>query len=335
MLPTGRHLIVTCIIFSLIPSSVLRAQQGGAGSIIGELHLSRGDFPGRIFIELQFRSATIASGYCDDQGKFGFTGLESNPYHLVIHDERFYPIDQLVVLDTSISTVSMAQISLMPHETAKGEPPPPARELGSNPHLIDPSEYRRHFPKNAIKEFDKGVEADRNQKRDEAIGHYEKSIFLAPDFYPAHNNLGSAYLSKADFKSAQAHFEEAIKLNQSDAEAHLNLANVLLMTKNYDDALKEVEEGLRRKPNSAFGQYILGSVYERMRKLPEAEHALREALKLDPAMSRVRLELVNVYLVQQKKAEASVELKAFVKDSPSDPLAPKAKEILEKLAAAH
>jgi len=107
------------------------------------------------------------------------------------------------------------------------------------------------------------------------------------------------------------------------------------MTKNYDDALKEVEEGLRRKPNSAFGQYILGSIYERMRKLPEAEHALREALKLDPAMSRVRLELVNVYLLQQRKSEASVELKAFLKDSPTDPLAPKAKEILEKLAAAH
>jgi len=109
----------------------------------------------------------------------------------------------------------------------------------------------------------------------------------------------------------------------------------LLMTKNYDDALKEVEEGLRRKPNSAFGQYILGSIYERMRKLPEAEHALREALKLDPAMSRVRLELVNVYLLQQRKSEASAELKAFLKDSPTDPLAPKAKEILEKLAAAH
>ena len=108
----------------------------------------------------------------------------------------------------------------------------------------------------------------------------------------------------------------------------------MLMTKNYNDALKEVEEGLRRKPNSAFGQYILGSIYERMRKLPEAEQALREALRLDPGMSRVRLELVNVYLVQQKKAEASVELKAFLRDSPTDPLAPKAKEILEKLEPA-
>ena len=330
---TRHNLILTCLVWLLV-SDALRAQQVGVGSIVGELHLSRGDFPGRIFIELQLHRATIANMYSDDQGKFGFVGLGSNPYQVVIHDERFYPVDQLAVLDTSISTLSIVQITLTPREPVKNELLP-NREQGSSPYLIDPSEYRRHFPKNAIKEFDKGVEADKNQKRDEAIRHYEKSIFLAPDFYPAHNNLGSAYLSRADFKSAQAHFEEAIKLNQSDAEAHLNLANVLLMTKNYDDALKEVEEGLRRKPNSAFGQYILGSIYERMRKLPEAEHALREALKLDPAMSRVRLELVNVYLLQQRKSEASVELKAFLKDSPTDPLAPKAKEILEKLAAAH
>jgi tetratricopeptide (TPR) repeat protein len=227
---TRHNLILTCLVFLLVSARALRAQQVGVGSIVGELHLSRGDFPGRIFIELQLRRATIASIYSDDQGKFGFVGLGSNPYHVVIHDERFYPVDKLVELNTSISATSMAQISLTPRETNETETLP-NREPGSNPHLIDPSDYRGHFPKNAIKEFDKGVQADKNKRRDEAIGHYEKSIFLAPDFYPAHNNLGSAYLGKADFKSAQAHFEEAIKLNQSDAEAHLNLANVLLMTK--------------------------------------------------------------------------------------------------------
>ena len=331
---TLRNLILACLAFLFIVSPGLRGQQIGVGSIMGEMHLSRGDFPGRIFVELQLRGATVASAYSDDQGKFGFPGLGSNPYHVVIHDERFYPVDQLVALDTSISAISMAQISLISRAVVKKELLS-NREAGSNPHLIDPAEYRRHFPKNAIKEFDKGVEADKNQKRDEAIRHYQESIFLAPDFYPAHNNLGSAYLSKSDFKSAQAQFEEAVKLNQSDAEPRLNLANVLVMTKNYDDALKNVEEGLRRNPNSAFGQFVLGSIYERVRKLPEAEHTLREALKLDPGMSRVRLELVNVYLVQQKKVEASAELKAFLSDSPNDPLAPKAKEIFEQLEAGH
>lgn len=331
---THRNLVLACLLFLLIASPALRAQQIGVGSIMGELHLSRSDFPGRVFVELQLRGATIASAYSDDQGKFGFTGLGSNPYHVVIHDERFYPVDQVVVLDTSISAISMVQTILTSREPVKNELLP-NRDPGNNPYLIDPSEYRRHFPKNAIKEFDRGVEADKNQKRDEAIRHYEKAILLAPDFYPAHNNLGSAYLSKSDFKSAQAQFEEAIKHNQSDAEARLNLANVLLMTKNYDDALKNVEEGLRRNPNSAFGQFLRGSIYERMRRLPEAERVLREALKLDPRMSRVRLELVNVYLAQQKRSEASAELKAFLNESPNDRLAPKAEEIFEKLEGAH
>jgi Flp pilus assembly protein TadD len=329
----GRILIPAYLLSLFLAPPTLRAQQSGVGNIIGELHVSRGDFPGRIFVELQLRGAAVGSVYSDDEGKFGFYGLGSNPYHVVIHDEHFYPVDQLVVLDTSISSMSMAQINLTPREPVQSELLP-NRKPGSNPYLIDPSEYRRHFPRNAIKEFDKGVEADKNQRRDEAIGHYQKSISLAPDFYPAHNNLGSAYVSKSDFKSARAQFEEAIKLNQSDAEAHLNLANVLLVARNYEDALKNVEEGLRRNPNSAFGQFLLGSINERMRKLPEAEHALREALKLDPEMSRVRLELVNVYLLQQKKSEASAELKAFLKDSPKDPLAPRAKEVLEKLESA-
>jgi Tfp pilus assembly protein PilF len=48
-------------------------------------------------------------------------------------------------------------------------------------------------------------------------------------------------------------------------------------------------------------------------------------------MSRVRLELANLYLSQQKKAEATAELGSFLQDSPDDPLAPKVKDLLNKL----
>jgi predicted Zn-dependent protease len=94
-----------------------------------------------------------------------------------------------------------------------------------------------------------------------------------------------------------------------------------------------VQEGLKRSPNSAFGQFLLGSIYKGLGKLTDAEHALHEALQIDPSMSRVHLELVNLYLSQRKKSEASLELKAFLKDSPNDPLAAKAREMLDKLDA--
>src|SRR5262249_12862315 len=147
-------------------------------------------------------------------------------------------------------------------------------------------EYRRHFPKKALKEFDKGVEADERGKRDDALRHYERAIDIAPSFYPAHNNIGSNLLSKSDFPEAERHFKEAIKLNQSDPEAHLNLANLYLTQKHYELALQSVQEGIRRDPNSAFGQFLLGAIHERLGRFVEAERALRAALALSPLMSR-------------------------------------------------
>jgi Flp pilus assembly protein TadD len=325
-----RSPILAGLAFLIISTSALRAQQGGVGSIIGELHLSRGDFPGRIYIELQFRGATITSGYSDDEGKFGFSGLGSNPYHVVIHDEHFNPVDQLVVLDTSISTMSMAQITLTPREPVRREPVP-NQEQGGNPYLIDPAEYRQHFPKNAIKEFDKAIEADKNQKRDEAIRHYEQAVRLAPDFYPAHNNLGSDYLSNSDFKSAEAEFRKVIRTNPADAAAYFNLAHVFLLTKRYQESLEHAIQGLRREPNSAFGYFVLGSAYQRAGDAAQSERALRLALKLDPKLSAAHLALVNLYLSQHREAEVSAELRTFLRDFPDDAYAAKARSLLQKM----
>ena len=54
-------------------------------------------------------------------------------------------------------------------------------------------------------------------------------------------------------------------------------------------------------------------------------------MEIDPAMSRVRLELVNLYLVEKRKTDAVAELRDFIKTFPEDPMAAKAKQVLEKL----
>jgi len=310
-------------------TDLLRAQQ--VGNIVGELHVIRTDLPGSpILVSLVLRGAVITTAYADNQGKFGFYSLTSNPYRIVINDEHFYPVDQQVLLDTSVVSVQMVQINLTPRE-----PTTPTDTLnkqnGNNPYIVDLEQYRRNFPKKAVKEFDKGLAADRDKKPDEAIRHYEEALKIAPEFYPAHNNVGSDYLAKSDFPAAQGHFETAIKLNQGDPEAYLNLANLHLQTRNYESALKNAEEGLRRNPNLAFGKFLLGSIYERMGKFQEAERALRGALEIDPNMSRVRLELVNLYLAEKRKTDAVAELRDFIKTFPDDPMAPKAKQVLEKL----
>ena len=68
---------LTCFGFFLFSTTALYAQQ--YGEIVGELHVARGDFPGRVLVELQLHSAAIASQYTDEQGKFAFGSLTSVP----------------------------------------------------------------------------------------------------------------------------------------------------------------------------------------------------------------------------------------------------------------
>lgn len=331
MLNSSRHAtLLTCFLLLVCAASLWGQTMG---EVVGELHVARGDFPGRVLVELQLHGSPIASQYTDEQGKFVFVDLTDNVYHLVIHDERFYPVDERVILDLSVISTKRVMVSLNPRQAAANHDTRQAQK-GSNPYIIDTEEYRRKFPKKAVKEFDKGLQADSEGKADDAIRHYEKALSLAPDFYPAHNNLGSDYLSKSDFPSAQAQFEQASKLNKSDPQAHLNLANLYLAMKRYGDALTNVQEALRRAPNSALGKFLLGTIDARLQKLPEAERALREALEINPAMARVHLELVNLYLTEKEKPKAITELKAFLDGAPNDPLAPKAKQILQQLQTA-
>lgn len=305
--------------------------QAQVGSVIGTALVVRGDFPNHpILVELQLHQATIASTYCDQQGRFGFYGLGSNLYHVIIRDDAFNLVDEEANVNLMSSAQVLVQIRLTPKEVVKRDPIS-GRVRGSNPFLVDPNEYNRHFDKNVVKEFKKGVEADHKGKRDDAMRHYEAALHLAPNYYPAHNNLGSDYLSKADFKSAQAQFEDAIRLNQNDEQAYFNLANVLMIRGQYPEAEHVLEEGIKRRPDSAFGQFLFGSLYSHTGRLSEAEQRLKEAMQLDPAMSQAYLQLVNVYLEGKRTSDAISELQSYLKAFPHDTYAPKAREMLNRL----
>ena len=315
----------------LLSTSSLLWAQAQVGTIVGRIQVVRGDFPSHpVFVELQLHEATINSLYADNQGRFGFGGLGTNTYHVIIHDDAFYPVDERVDINLSTSAEAMVQIRLLPKEPEKKDPIAD-RVNGSSPFLVDSKEYRKHFPKTAVKEFDKGVGADKDRKLEEAIRHYEKSVALAPDFYPAHNNLGSDYLSKADFAGAEKEFREVLRVNQSDSQAYFNLANVYILTRRLDEADKALQQGLQKQPDSALGHFLQGSLYARQGKVDAAEAALKRCLELDHGMSKAHLALVNLYLQQQRKSDAITELRTFLKDAPGDPMAPKAREVLAKL----
>jgi tetratricopeptide (TPR) repeat protein len=321
-----RELPLLLIFVCVLHPALALAQQGWA--IIGTVQTSHGELPDRaILVTLQFRGNTIATTFSDSEGKFSFSELLANAYHILIDDERFRPIDQIVEINPMLTTPTMVRINLTPREGLKSIAPAP----GSNPHLVNSVEFTRQIPKAAIKEFDKGTKSDKEGRIDDAIEHYQKAIRLAPQFYAAHNNLGSDYLGKSQFPEAQQQFEQVVKENPSDAAGYFNLGNLFLLTQQLDKGQQWVEQGLSKQPDSAFGHFLQGSLYARSGKPSQAEASLRRCLELDPIMSKAHLALVNLYLQQRRKDDAASELRAFLKASPDDPFVPRAKQVLQKL----
>ena len=332
---TKRLLLTFVVALALLWLADFRAYaQGEIGSIVGEIRVARLGFPPKaILVSLQIRGAPINSVYTDDQGRFGFYALPGGFYDLVIQDDDYTPVSVRVVLNPDISPNSYAEITLTPTRD-EAKPRSESGIAGSNRDVIDLNEYRRNYPRKAVKEYEKGQKASLDGEVETAIRHLQKSLQLAPDFYPAHNELGRLYLAKSNFTGAEEEFKQVISLNQTDPEAYLNLGNVYLLTRHYDQALQNVQSGLQRGPRSALGKFLLGSVYARMGKLADAERALHDCLQLDPKMVRARLELVNVYLTQGNQLQAIAELKQFLRIAPKDPLVPKVKEVLARLEKA-
>jgi tetratricopeptide (TPR) repeat protein len=329
---TWRIVVLQIIILSFVCVTALKAQQPQQlGKIIGSVRVLRGDFtPIAVLITLESRGAPVDSVYTDDQGRFGFSNLVPNEYRVTVNDDAYKSQSVTVNVNPEFAPVNFVQLTLEPRENQKKDPLP-GRVGGSNPYLIDPAEYSRQFPKKTVKEFEKGIDADHKGNADGAIQHYEKALSDSPNFYPAHNNLGSIYLARQNFEAAQTHFEAALKTNQNDVEAYFNLANVLLMTKRYPDAEREITEGLQRRPDSAFGHFLQGLLYSRTARPELAEKSLQSALQLDPKMPQAYLQLVNLYLQQNRAPDAIAELEAYLKVFPDSQFSPKARESLKRL----
>lgn len=328
----ARKLCPLLILFAFILPSALPAQQTELGNIFGQLRVSRGDFPShQVMVELVFRGSPITSMYADTEGKFGFDNLVGGEYHIIINDDAYDPVDERVMLRPEPIANVMAFITLRPRQSTQKPDLIGSRASGSNPFLVDPAAYNKRFPKKALKEYERGLDAEHKGKPDEAIERYLAALKIAPDYYPAHNNLGSLYLSKSDFKPAEEQFREAIRLDQNEAQAYFNLANVLMLSGRYAESEGAVSSGLQKRPDSAFGDFLLGSLLARKKQYADAEKSLRQALSLDATLWQAHLQLVNIYLLQGSRNNAISELQLFLQSFSSTEAAPRVRQLLRKL----
>lgn len=327
----GMALLCACLLPAL---ATICAAQNESGSIVGQVSVARaGLLNQRIKVTLETRGAIVSEAWTDNEGRYAFLQLTPNIYHVMVNDERYQPYRENVAVNPIFTRTNVLNLVLVPRSAAKPDAPQP-QVAGGNPYVIDKS-YEKQFPKKVLKQFKAGVKEQEKGKLENAIKHFQEAIALAPDFYPAHNNLGSAYVAQAKFPEAQQAFQAVLRLNQGDTQAYFNLGNVYLLTSQFDEAKRVLEDGIRLQPQVSLGHFLLGTVLARSNQREAAERELRKAQELDPldpqVAPRTHLELVNLYLQQQKTVEAIAELKVFLTKFPEDAMAPRVRQVLARL----
>ncbi|MDP3014356.1 MAG: glycosyltransferase, partial [Candidatus Subteraquimicrobiales bacterium] len=82
-----------------------------------------------------------------------------------------------------------------------------------------------------------------------ALSAFLKAVEIAPNFAPAHNNLGVLYWQTGDLQKAVDHFARALKIDPDDRDTILNCGELFKSLEKIEDAKNIYSSSLRENPD--------------------------------------------------------------------------------------
>jgi tetratricopeptide (TPR) repeat protein len=143
----------------------------------------------------------------------------------------------------------------------------------------------------------------------EAIGEYQASLRIYPDFAETHNNLGNVLAQiPGRLDEARRELEISLKLNPDYVNAHYNLANLLSrIPGKLPEAVAEYQAAIRLKPDFAEAHHNLAIELSQMPdRLPDAIREYQAALALNPAMAEAHNDLCRALAAMPARMEEAL-----------------------------
>jgi tetratricopeptide (TPR) repeat protein len=306
----------------------------------GKVVLSDGTLPsGQVLIESLCNNRRRAEGYTDPKGRFSFQfgqnrevfddASESSMGSRPLGSRANSPgggrqLDlQNCEIRASLPGFRSDSISLFNHQYLDNP------ELGTiilhrleNVEGLTISATTALAPKDARKDYEKGLEALKKNKAEEAQKDFEKSVELYPKYAVAWFELGKIHEQANRPGEARTAYAHAI---EADAK-YINPYERLYMLAFKDSKWQEVADGsdhvIRLNPYDFPSAYFYNAMANiRLNKLDLAEKSAREAVKLDTKGENPKANYVlGVILANKRDFAAAAEcLRAYLKAVPNDP----------------
>jgi len=228
--------------------------------------------------------------------------------HLWAHSYESDLSDVLTLQDSVARDISQqVRVKLTPQEQSRL-----AHNQSVNPEAYD------YYLRGRFRFYDKNRE-----DLEAAIGLFENSVKLDPNFARAHAYLARAYTGKAflyqrenkDLREiALSHSDQALALEPDLAEAHFAHAGIRWTHGErfpHEEVVRELRRAIELNPNFDEAHQQLGAVYNHIGLLDKAADELQKALAINPTYTGARFRL-GINLLSQGKYEQAL---LFFKDT--------------------
>jgi superkiller protein 3 len=170
-------------------------------------------------------------------------------------------------------------------------------------------------PKDAKKAYDRGTDAVKKRKWDDAEKNFEKAVEVYPKFATAWYELGMLQMGQSKPDMARSYFKRAMECDPKFLKPYLQIANLDMMAKRWQDLADVTEKTVKLDPFSFPQAYFFNSVANyNLRDYEAAEKSGLEAERLDTRHVFPRIVyLLGLVSVQKKDYEdASKRFKAYL-----------------------
>jgi tetratricopeptide (TPR) repeat protein len=175
-------------------------------------------------------------------------------------------------------------------------------------------------PKDAKKAYDKGVEAVKKKKWDEAEKSFEKAVEAYPKYATAWYELGMLQMGQSKTDMAHSYFKRAVECDPKFLKPYLQMAALHMMAKRWQELADVTEKTVKLDPFDYPQAHFFNSVANyNLHNFEAAEKSALEAERLDTRHVYPRvIYLLGLVSLQKKDLEdASKRFKDYLKLDPT------------------
>jgi tetratricopeptide (TPR) repeat protein len=136
-------------------------------------------------------------------------------------------------------------------------------------------------PNLAEADYNLGVVAERQGKKDEAKGWYQSALKKKPSLRQASENLAIMAQNAGDIPGAVALYQDVLKRYPDDAASRARLAEIYRQTSDHDKAMEFARAALMRDPQNTTALKVMMRSYLDRKQLAMAKLVALRAMKID------------------------------------------------------